>query len=182
MTKLCAGVYPTFSEPQQGLQGSDVVVWGQHNEGALEPTDNNVPDDFLSQPFQPQFENTMQDVPAIFPPQLVLPLNFNQLLGLGKDVTSSNPSIQMTAVHSAMSTISQMDRITSPPSTHQHSHSTASRGFSDMLYYCPPSSQTRLQRASTERGCLPMASTPDPLPLPPPFITVHRPKSHVPTP
>ena len=98
-------------------------------------------------PSQPVSGNTTQNVSDMFPSQPVsgnvmqqaYDLDFNHLLGLGKDVTSPNPSVQMTAVHNAMSIINS---VTSPPATHGDSHSTASRGFSDMPFHRPPSSQT----------------------------------------
>jgi hypothetical protein len=170
MTELCASGYTTglrFSEPQKGIatvsQGSDITLCGQFDEDALESTSSHVIDDF---PPQLPFENATQDVSDVFPSQPVFPfqpvsrnatqnvpvsgnvtqqvysLDFNNLLGIGKDITSPDPSVQMTAVRSAMSTINQLNHVTSPPSTHWRSHSTASRGFSDIPYHCPPSSQT----------------------------------------
>ncbi|KAF8133439.1 hypothetical protein EV363DRAFT_1448934 [Boletus edulis] len=155
MSKLCAIIHNLglqFSEPQQE---SDVASFGQPDEDALESTSNF---DINNSPPQASFENATQDVSNIFPSQPVsghaiqnvsdvsstmmqqaYDLDFNHLLGLRRDVTSPNSSVQMAAVHSTMLTISQMDHVILPPSTHQHSHSTTNRGL-DVPYYHPPSS------------------------------------------
>ena len=155
-------------------QGSDVAVSDQLDQDTLESSSNYVFNDFPTQllsenttqgisdvfpsqsvfPFQAVSGDVTQNISDMFPSQPMLgdvmqqvyDLDVNHLLGLGQEITFPNPSVQMAAVHSAMSAISQMSHVpslsTPSLSTHQCSHSTASRGMSDMPYYHPPSFQT----------------------------------------
>ena len=145
MAKLCTGIHLTgswFSELQQGLviqlQESDVVLWGQLDKDALESTGNNILDDFLSQLL---FENAMQDISNVFPLQSPFFLNLNQLLGL-RTFYQTYLHIQIAAVHKVMSTISQMDHMTSPLLTYWHFHPLQVGGFFNMPYHHSPFSHT----------------------------------------
>ena len=143
-------------------QGSDVTVSDQLNQDTSESSSNNVFDNlpfqllsentmqdvssvFLSQatcPSQPVSGNVTQNVSDMFPSQPVsedvmqqgYDLDINHLLGLGQEITSPNPSIQMAVVHSAMLAISQMSHGSSLL-THQCSRSIM-RVFG---YALPPS-------------------------------------------